>query len=263
MIEHFQLGFANRTLGYRLPEKNRKSGAEMRGRLQQLGILRESGHEHFNGSLVIPVFDQQRPSHRRCTAARSRRGLREGTPLHLYLPGPHRGVWNEEALQVSKEIILCEALIDALTFWCAGFRNVTASYGVNGFTDDHLAAFRKHGVERVCDRLRPRRSRREAALALAEELMAMGIECFRVLFPKGMDANEYALQGDAGSQELWPCCSARRSGSARASRRSGAERGSDPGAGREERRAGSRRASHRQNRQNRQLKTERMSLFLL
>jgi hypothetical protein len=27
---------------------------------------------------------------------------------------------------------------------------------------------------------------------LADELMAMGIECFRVLFPKGMDANEYA-----------------------------------------------------------------------
>ena len=46
----------------------------------------------------------------------------------------------------------------------------------------------------------------KAALALAEELMAMGIECFRVLFPKGMDANEYALQGDAGSEELWACC---------------------------------------------------------
>ena len=24
--------------------------------------------------------------------------LREGTPLHLYLPGPHRGVWNEQAV---------------------------------------------------------------------------------------------------------------------------------------------------------------------
>ena len=55
-------------------------------------------------------------------------------------PGPHRGVWNEEALVASKEIILCESIIDALTFWCAGFRNVTASYGVNGFTDDHRAA---------------------------------------------------------------------------------------------------------------------------
>jgi len=28
-------------------------------------------------------------------------------------------VWNEEALIASKDIILCEALIDALTFWCA------------------------------------------------------------------------------------------------------------------------------------------------
>jgi DNA primase len=30
LIERFQLGFANRTLGYRLPEKNRKAGAEAR-----------------------------------------------------------------------------------------------------------------------------------------------------------------------------------------------------------------------------------------
>ena len=72
MIEHFRLGFANRTLGYRLPAKNRIAGAEMRGRLQKLGMLRESGHEHFNGSLVIPIFDCAGQS-RRCTAARSRR----------------------------------------------------------------------------------------------------------------------------------------------------------------------------------------------
>ena len=68
-------------------------------------------------------------------------GLREGTPLHLYLAGAApRRVERSRRLQVSKEIILCEALIDALTFWCAGFRNVTASYGVGGFTDDHRAA---------------------------------------------------------------------------------------------------------------------------
>ena len=33
-----------------------------------------------------------------------------------------------------------------------------------------------------------------AAEKLAEELSAMGIEVMRVLFPKGMDANEYALK---------------------------------------------------------------------
>src|SRR2546422_5689936 len=59
----------------------------------------------------------------------------------------HEGVWNLEALQHSEEIILCEALIDALTFWCAGYRNVTASYGTSGFTDDHLAAFKQYRSE--------------------------------------------------------------------------------------------------------------------
>ena len=49
----------------------------------------------------------------------------------------------------SKEIVLCESLIDAMTFWTAGFRNVTASYGVRGFTRDHKAACARHEVERV------------------------------------------------------------------------------------------------------------------
>jgi hypothetical protein len=73
--------------------------------LQQLGILRESGHEHFNGSLVIPVFDE----HGGVTEVFGRKIInnqRVGTPLHLYLPEPHRGVWNLEALQATKEIIL-------------------------------------------------------------------------------------------------------------------------------------------------------------
>jgi len=120
--------------------------------------------------------------------------LREGTPNHLYLPGAHRGVWNEDALIASKEIILCESLIDALTFWSAGIRNVTASYGVNGFTADHRAAFAQHGTERVYIAYDRDEAGDSSAVQLSEELMQMGIECFRVQFPKSMDANEYALK---------------------------------------------------------------------
>ena len=148
-IDRFKLGFANRTLGYRLPTKNRKEGAAMRGQLQRIGILRTSGHEHFNGSLVIPVIDDAG----QVTEVYGRKindNLRKGTPMHLYLPGPHAGVWNAAALQASPEIILCESLIDALTFWCAGFRNVTASYGVEGFTADHLAAFQANHDTNGC-----------------------------------------------------------------------------------------------------------------
>jgi len=201
MIDRFKLGFANRTLGYRLPAKNRAAGAEMRGRLQELGILRESGHEHFNGSVVIPVFNSSgevvEMYGRKITP-----NLREGTPNHLYLPGAHAGVWNEEALLASKEIVLCESLIDALSFWSAGFRNVTASYGVNGFTADHRTAFEKHGTTRVYIAYDRDEAGEKATRELAEELMQMGIECFRILFPKGMDANEYSCKVQPAAKSL-------------------------------------------------------------
>src|SRR5580693_8798107 len=187
MIERFKLGFANRKLGLTLPDKNRKAGAELRGRLERLGVLRStSGHEHLNGSVVFPIFnlvgDVVGMYGRKITP-----GLRAGTPVHLYLPGPHRGVWNEEALQASKEIILCESIVDALTFWCAGFRNVTASYGVNGFTDDHRAAFQKHGVKQVWIAYDRDDAGDAAAGRLQEELSKLGIGSHRVLFPHGMD----------------------------------------------------------------------------
>jgi DNA primase len=191
IVSRFRLGFANRTLGLRLPKKNRKAGDEMRTRLEKLGIIRESGHEHFNGSLAIPIFNRAGEV-TQMYGRKITENLRPGTPLHLWLPGPHRGVWNEEALEASKEIILCEALIDALTFWSAGYRNVTASYGVNGFTGDHREAFRRYRTKRVYIAYDRDEAGDKAASALADELMAMGIECFRVQFPKGMDANEYA-----------------------------------------------------------------------
>jgi len=193
LIEHFKLGFSNRTLGYRLPAKQVKSGEELRSRLQDLGILRSSGHEHLNGSVIFPIMNE-RGEVVELYGRKISAGLRKGTPLHLYLPGPHRGVWNLDAVKASREIILCESLIDAATFWCAGLRNVTCSYGVGGFTDDHFEAFREHGVERVLIAYDRDEAGDRAAVKLNERLNAAGIETLRVLFPKGMDANEYALK---------------------------------------------------------------------
>jgi DNA primase catalytic core len=201
LVEKFRLGFANRTLGLRLPDKRRKEGAQIREQLEKLGLYRGSGHEHFNGSLVIPVLDEQ--GH--VTEVYGRKindGLRAGTPMHLYLPGAHHGVWNIEALGASQEIILTEALIDALTFWCAGYRNVTAAYGVEGFTEDHLTAFNRHGTRRVLIAYDRDEAGERAAEKLAERLMAEGIGCWRIQFPKGMDANEYALKVTPSAKSL-------------------------------------------------------------
>jgi DNA primase catalytic core len=204
LIERFRLGFANRTLGYRLPAKGLKAGAEIRGRLQKVGLLRASGHEHFNGCLVVPVFDEQG----RVTEVYGRK-ITEGVdpPLHLYLPGQARGgnargVWNVQGLVGQVEVILCEALIDAMTFWCAGHRNVTASYGVEGFTDDHVAVFKRCSVQRVLIAYDRDEAGDRAAAKLAERLIAEGFACHRVQFPHGMDANEYARKVTPAAKSL-------------------------------------------------------------
>jgi DNA primase len=201
MIDHFKLGLANRTLAYRLPESNRQAGKELRGKLQQLGILRENGHEHFRGSLLIPIFDET-GSVVEIYGRKIGKKLSKDTIVHLYLPGPHKGVWNFSCLAASKEIILCEALIDALTFWCYGFRNVTTSYGINGFTKDHLEAFKRYGTERVLIAYDRDEAGENAAKKLAEKLMAEGIGCFRVQFPMGQDANEFVKQAHNAEKAL-------------------------------------------------------------
>ena len=128
-------------------------------------------------------------------------GLRPGTPLHMYLPGPHKGVWNEEALMVSKEIILCESLIDALTFWCADYRNVTASYGVNGFTEDHRQAFKKHGTKKVLIAYDRDEAGEKAAARACRRADLDGNRLLPGAVSERDGRERIRLQGEAGSEE--------------------------------------------------------------
>lgn len=190
VIDTFRLGYANRTLGLRLPDKNREAGAAIRGRLEALGVYRQaSGHEHLSGSLTIPILNEDGD----VLGLYGRKilpNLSANVPRHLYLPGPHRGVFNPSCL-ASKEIILCESLIDALSFWAHGFKNVTTSYGVEGFTEEMLAAFLRHGVKRIYIAYDRDEAGDRAAEKLGHKLLSEGIEVLRVNFPHHMDANEY------------------------------------------------------------------------
>ena len=200
LIDHFKLGFANRSLGLHLPHKNRKAGAAMRGVLQEVGIYRVSGHEHFNGSLVIPVINDQKVTEvygRKIQGSR----LRKGTPQHLYLPGAHDGVFNLEGVQ-GEEVILCESLIDALTFWRWGFKHVTTSYGTSGFTNELLNCLIERGVKRVLIAYDRDESGNAGAEKVAKQLNKNNIDAYRILLPKGMDVNEYALNMTPAQKSL-------------------------------------------------------------
>ncbi|MDE3010839.1 MAG: relaxase domain-containing protein [Pseudomonadota bacterium] len=202
-IDTFKLGYANRTLGLRLPEKTRKAGAEIRARLERLGVYRESGHEHLNGSVIVPLFDGAGQVvnlyGRKVTP-----NLRAGTAQHLYLPGARRGLFNRGVFApgACEEVIVCEALIDALTFWCAGFRNVTSAYGIEGVTEELIEAIRAAGVARVLIAFDRDEAGERGSAKLAVQLQGLGIDCYRLLFPKGMDANEYALKVTPAGKSL-------------------------------------------------------------
>jgi DNA primase len=194
LIDRFQLGFADRTLGLRLPDKNRQAGQTLRTRLAALGLWRESGHEHFNGCIVVPLFDGA--GH--VVSFYGRRAQR-GEMKHLYPPGTHRGLFNREALQ-SDEIILCEAVFDALTFCAHGFPNATCLFGTEGFTEELWEALRQ--VRRVKLAYDADDAGERAAQRDAERFRAHGIEVFRVKFPHGMDANEYAQKVQPADKSL-------------------------------------------------------------
>jgi len=185
-LRTFKIGYANRTLNYAISEA-------VRDELKKAGIFRDSGHEHFSGSVVIPVLDENGNT-LEMYGRKILSNLRKGTPRHLYLPGPHRGVWNKQAFKASKEIILCEALIDALTFWANGFRNVTAGFGVSGFTPELEEACNLFATEKVYIAYDNDPAGNRAALSLAAKLAAAGIDVYRINFPENLDANAFALK---------------------------------------------------------------------
>lgn len=205
LVSHFKLGFAGaHGVAGVLPSPHSKEGKALRQRLTVLGVLRETTkQDHFRGCLTVPVTgwsESYDPAVRgRVQQLYGRRTMadhliKKGSAKHLYLPSPLTGIWNEAALKASSEVILCEALIDAMTFWCAGWRNVIAAFGCNGFTSAHLAALQYHGIKRVLIAYDRDEAGDRGAETVAAELHPTGIEAWRVRFPVGLDANSYAVK---------------------------------------------------------------------
>ena len=191
----FKIGVSDRSLGRRIPQKQVKAGREQRAKLEALGVMKEAtGHEALRGCITFPILTGENKVGeiygRRYTRAPENQ-------RHWYLKGPHVGVWNAEAFQASDTIILCEGVIDALTFWIAGFRNVTCAYGKSGFTDEIFQQFIKSDTKRCYvgfDNDSENDATDNAAMMAADRLMSQGIECFRLEYPlNANDANAYAM----------------------------------------------------------------------
>ena len=155
MLDVFQVGYCNGTLPGVLP----KAGEIIDG-LKTLGVLNRKGRD--TSAVVSPCrfYECNAGNVPRYTiaGASGRASRRTG---HLYLPGPHRGVWNGTAAKTNQTLFIAEAILDGLALWQAGFKNVIAIYGTNGWTPDHEQLLKDNGITEVFPVPRQRRGRQD------------------------------------------------------------------------------------------------------
>ena len=133
-IKEFSAGYANGTLLDILPDDE-----EVIKSLKKIGILNAKGHEFFYNCVTFPLYD----TNSAIVNLYGRNIDDENEVSHLYLPGVRTGLLNRHAVKRSQSIILTESIIDALTLYDQGFKNVIPAYGVNGLLDDHLFLFNR------------------------------------------------------------------------------------------------------------------------
>jgi len=192
VFSDFQIGYSNGTLLNTIPDEG-----DILDSLKQIGILNDKGHEMFYGSVIFPVFDENKD----CVGLYGRR-ITEGETSHLYLSGPRRGVFNHQAAKRSKSIILAESIIDALTLYNAGFKDVIPCYGVNGLTEDHIALFARHQTKEVYICFDRDEAGDQGAERIREQLKDKGIDAYIVRLPEieapdKVDVNTFFLTAEA------------------------------------------------------------------
>jgi len=210
MLASFQAGYCNGTLPGVLPS----SGEIVEG-LKSLGVLNARGQEHFRGCVTLPILDSQGN-----VSGLYGRRITDAEPRHLYLPGPHRGVFNHHAARTNKTVFIAEAILDAMSLWQSGFKNVIALYGAQGWTADHEQLLREGATREAWLCLDNDEAGRNGSEQLKEKLAALGVAGVQVVqWPEGVkDANEFfasrgpqefekLLQGEALTQ----CANAPRS----------------------------------------------------
>lgn len=193
-IEQFNIGFCDRTMGFELQSSKCLLGSQNRGRLQRLGLLKDSGHEFFRGALVIPYQDSQ--GNIVGGYGRRWRHQRRSPAYHLFWNAECSPLFNELALMQHENIILCKSPIDALTMMSAGVRNVVATMGIKGFNQVQLEQMVDAGTKCVSIAFDQTPEAQRYARLISQALATVNISCRKVTLPIGLDVNSYAMLHD-------------------------------------------------------------------
>lgn len=188
LINHFSLGFADRTLGLMLKKFGYIQEEKIRGSLQCSGLIKPSGHEFFRGAIIFPFVDESN----NVTGSYGRRittKLRAGSVYHLHWLSEEITFFNLPVLLQHKTIILCKNPVDALSAYCLGYYNVISLMGAQSFDDKHIEKLKQHNVSTILlacgGNIYTRR--------IKTKLKQAGIIAHILKLPQGLDMNQCLL----------------------------------------------------------------------
>lgn len=164
LAKQYRAGYADGSL----LEKVSRDSADWQA-LRGAGLITKSDQEHFRTCVTFPLtaFNQ---------APVGMYGRATAKDLHLYLPGPRRGLFNWNIARNHSELIIAESIIDALSFIQCGYLNVLPLYGVNGFLEEHIEFVKRFRIKKIILALDSDESGRKTTTVLNEKFQSMNIE---------------------------------------------------------------------------------------
>ncbi|MFA5504035.1 MAG: DNA primase [Vulcanimicrobiota bacterium] len=195
-LRAFGVGYCDGSLLKTVPK-----GSDTRQALIDLGVLNSKGKEHFLGCVVVPLEDPELG----IVGLYGRRINPKAKVKHLFLPGPKRGVLQTANFKAASSVFLTEGVLDALSLWVAGVRNVTCLYGTAGLTPDLLQALNGSNVRELWLCVDADRAGDESVERVTEQIKGR-FALSRVLLPAGSDPNSILVnEGASVLRSLLDC----------------------------------------------------------
>lgn len=194
LITRFRMGYADGTLLTHLPDQRTAEGRNDRSVLHECGILMRKTHgtgyvERMAGRIVIPVLDEHgnlRQLYGRklpVPAGNTDHTANAEAPDHIYLPFPRDALFHAQAFRACTTLILCEGPLDALSFYCTGYPNVSCLYSAHEIPPALIPALREGSVERVIVATDNDTAGNSGATKLIAILASEGIRAVRMPYP--------------------------------------------------------------------------------
>ena len=175
-----RVGFADRTLGTKLPNSYVKAGRKVRSLLKEVGVLKENGRERLRGLVTVPLTDRSGGN------VTGIYGLRVDPSQGEEESTVGEGIFNAEALGRFNEIILCENVLDAWTFCGSGHTSAVAMSGIPLTSE-------------LFDR-----TDRVLLAGDVDAWLFQGKELLRIGLPEGMSVADYVLANKTLDDPLGP-----------------------------------------------------------